>query len=620
MVIPQKALVLAAGLGTRLRPLTWRTPKPLLPVWGTPLLAHTLRNLEAWGVTDIVINTHWRPDAIAGFLAQWRGNARITTSHEPEILGTGGALKPLQPFFNDEPFWIVNADVAFALKPDHILHQFNTHRCIASAWLYGHCGPRTVENDASGRVTTYRSATPRGPGTATFAGVQIVSPDIFRFLPADKKNFSLIDAYEAANRNGLPVFAAHIGDSFWADIGSPDAYLQVHADTKHRAWHLQTGGDFYNAAFDAHPDSPDAFVCSPIPGVAEVKLCHKSVFLTPSIPARPLRNAIVAASWNCGGEKCVVAEINAQEDVAPREACHALGWTSAAVAHLGARGSNRNFWRVAHAEESAIVIDYTGERAENRRYAALARALLVAGVPVPRVLHETRRADNGGLLVLEDLGDVSLQHRHSRQSFEDALAEIFNFHQCAADAVRGIELEPLFDEALYAWEQRLFEEHLLVNRGRPGFVPRVRDEYARVTERLLASPQTVVHRDLQSTNLYLHNNRWHFIDFQGMRRGAVVYDLASFLCDPYIELDDRDALLRHYAARGEPSIRDRLLADFHWGAVQRLTQAMGAYGRLTAAGHADFQRHLRPAAHRLSTAAEHCGLSAIAEMVRGIGV
>ncbi|MEI7901475.1 MAG: sugar phosphate nucleotidyltransferase, partial [bacterium] len=121
---PQKAVVLAAGLGTRLRPLTLAWPKPLMTLWNVPLLEHSLRMLETWGVEEIAVNLHWQPEKIQAWLTARNGRARLRVSYEPEILGTGGALRPLKDFLCDAPFWVVNADIAAALEPQPLLDAF----------------------------------------------------------------------------------------------------------------------------------------------------------------------------------------------------------------------------------------------------------------------------------------------------------------------------------------------------------------------------------------------------------------------------------------------------------------------------------------------------------------
>ena len=169
---PKKALVLAAGLGTRLRPLTFGCPKPMLPLWNVPLLERVLAQLESWGVEEIAVNLHWRPEAVERHLASRGGKARVRVSFEPEILGTGGALRPVRDFLGDTPFWMVNADIVASLKPDDLVGAFSSGGGLASAWVEPKKGPRTGEADGQGRVTCVRSrpAGVRGSRRAPVAG------------------------------------------------------------------------------------------------------------------------------------------------------------------------------------------------------------------------------------------------------------------------------------------------------------------------------------------------------------------------------------------------------------------------------------------------------------------
>src|SRR5574344_2653965 len=126
-ISPARALVLAAGFGTRLRPLTEQSPKPLMPLWGIPLIERTLRKLEDWGVGEVVVNLHWRADRLRAYLQSRKGKAAIVFSEEKEILGTGGALRPLAGRF-DGPFWIVNADVAWSIDSQPFLDALDAPR------------------------------------------------------------------------------------------------------------------------------------------------------------------------------------------------------------------------------------------------------------------------------------------------------------------------------------------------------------------------------------------------------------------------------------------------------------------------------------------------------------
>ena len=112
-----KAIVLAAGHGTRLRPFTCATPKPLMPVWGEPMLGRIVSMLRGWGVDDFAFNSHCLHEQVKAWVDGYRRAAaangdkvKLKVSYEPEILGTGGVLNPLREWIGGEPFFLVNGD------------------------------------------------------------------------------------------------------------------------------------------------------------------------------------------------------------------------------------------------------------------------------------------------------------------------------------------------------------------------------------------------------------------------------------------------------------------------------------------------------------------------------
>ncbi len=616
-----QAVVLAAGMGERLRPLTERVPKPLLPIWGVPVIGRTLRALEAAGVRRIAVNLHWRAEALQEYLEHWPGPAVIALSHEEEILGTGGALRPLRDWLGADPFWLVNGDIVWHadLAPLAAALSARGGR-IAAAWLMPRRGPQTVACGPEGDIATYRSPTPKAPGTATFCGVQLVSPEIAAFFPGERR-FSIVAAYERAQAAGRPVAGVRLRGAYWCDIGTPEGYLRAHGELKRLAQRGRPAGMAYAPAWDAFPPEAPAFCCDlsgrgqRAPGSvllagtalgagARVRRC----VVGGTRVARPLAAAVAVPAAACG-------------DPAVARALQALGWSGAAAVFLGKRGSARRFWRLlpeADDAPGAIVIGYSRERSENARYAGHAALLDEAGVPVPRVLADLPDADT---VVLEDWGDCSLLQRMARPGadaealYRPVLAAAAALHTRATElaVLRGLEMEPSFDETVYGWEYDLFERHLIRGRyGLPGLGGAVRAEMAAVARQLAGAARVVVHRDFQSSNILLKGGRIALIDFQGMRLGPAAYDIASLLCDPYVALDDaaRSHLLRDYGTLC-PSQRDESLRLFPWAAVQRLLQALGAYGRLEGLGF-PFARHIPAAAAVLRQQARQCGLEALA--------
>jgi NDP-sugar pyrophosphorylase family protein/aminoglycoside/choline kinase family phosphotransferase len=620
---PERAIVLAAGFGTRLQPLTLCRPKPLMPVWGTPVLRHVLDLLRDWGVRDVLINLHHGAGPILNEirLAPPPG-LRCSFSFEPDILGTGGALRRAAWFVeSDQPLWIMNADVLGDLSPWPLLRALPEHDAVAALWLDPVRGPRTVDT-AHGLITSLRSATPAAPGTATFCGLQLVSPRLFRYLPSS--GFAtLVNVYEAAMRRGERIAGVTVPGAYWSDIGTPADYRAAHRDTLALARLRARGGRFARlpTASAAPVDSPAFVAVSPgtviNPG-AQVRdsVLWENVTLRSS--AR-VTDAIIGDGLTVIGRVAYMAvRADRIDDPLLHRVIRALGWSvpRTTVLPLPPRGSARTFTRLRCGARSAMLIRYSLERAENGLYTAHARFLRKHGLRVPRVLLDLPEA---GVSVMEDAGDVSLQDRvpaapPSRVAglYRDVLTDVIALHDRATRAARrtGITLCPPFSRNLYDWEQNLFHEQFLIRHVQPtpAQAAAIGCELRRIIPPLLRVPQTLVHRDLQSSNVLLAGGHPVLIDFQGMRFGAPAYDLASLLCDPYVGLPAslRQELLAHYVAHAPGG--NAVAETFDIAAVERLVQALGAFGRLGALpGTKHFLRHIPAAVRELLQASGRCG-------------
>ena len=595
---PRRAFVLAAGLGTRMRPLTTALPKPLLPFWGRPLLFSLLDRLQRWGVREVLINLHHQPDIIRTVVAAegFRG-LDITYSHEPVILGTGGALVRARAFL-DQPFWMVNADIAFDLDPVPLLARHARGRPLATCWLHGSRGPRTVEMQR-GLITNFRSKRAATPGTYTFCGLQLLEPRILDFLPREEQFITIVDAYEAGRRAGEKIAGVDVPDAFWADLGTPAQYLRAHAEAR------PVGRGPWRALGREVKIAAGATV-------------ENSVLWDGAQVARGavVRDAIVGCDARVTGAVSGIA-LRIGDGLEPVEQAllKRAKWPATALARpLGARGSARSFTRVQDAERSAILIHYSPERHENTLYALHARFLARCGFPVPRVLADDPR---GCVTLLEDLGDASVlntwrgaEPAAQRAGYRKVLDAVLTLHGKATRAAvqQRIELGPAFRPRLYRWEREYFAEHMLQKRlGLDAAkVAAVLRELCGIGRLLLRAPPVLVHRDLQSSNVILQGGRPYFIDFQGMRLGPAVYDLASLLADPYMELDEavQVDLLDYYAQRAGDAAAIHAL--FWPAVVQRLAQALGAFARLGAQRDtASFAQHIDPAWRMMARALAH---------------
>ena len=530
----RKAIVLAAGLGTRLRPLTCATPKPLLPVWGEPMLARIVAQLRALGADDIVVNCHYLHEQVEA----WCAANGCRASYEPEILGTGGVLNPLRDWIGDEPFYLVNGDIVIEGfngfgEPRDAGRESPIARCLVTE-----AGPRTIEVEPeSGFVTNWKSDDAGFPGTFTYCGFALLSPEILKYV--EPTGFStIVQAYERAMMDGRFVRAVAPKDLMWTDAGTIASYIDLNRD----------GDD------NAFADFPQI--------------------------------------------RAVIKHLNG--------ALRATRPTATNVEFLGARGSERVFFRCG---DDIVVIYDDATRTENALYAGHARFLKAKGVPVPDILADLPEIKT---LVMENAGVERKATLADAVRVVEALAD-FN----AVDA-SGIELMPPFDAAMWKWERDLFAEHCLGTRYRRAMPADVEAELVRVAETLEREPKALVHRDFQSTNILWKNGRLRFIDFQGMRLGPAVYDLASYLYDPYVKLRserERLALVTAYARRAG---REGVAEVVPFAAVERLVQCLGAYGRLASVGQPQFGKWVLPALQNLLAAADEAGLDAVGALAEDL--
>jgi len=228
------AFVLGAGLGTRLRPLTDERPKPLVPLFGKPLLTFAFDHLLQAGASRFVVNTHHCPGAYADLLgerdglAEYRGR-EVRFRNEPVLLETGGGIRNVADLLGDSDFWVYNGDVLgdFPLGPVRDRHL--AEKNLATLVLRSSGGPAHVQCDtAAGRVTDIRGAIGgREEPAFLFTGISLLSPEIFPHIPAGKV-VSIIPIYVDLIRRGYPIGAVVVDEGVWFDLGTQASYLNAH--------------------------------------------------------------------------------------------------------------------------------------------------------------------------------------------------------------------------------------------------------------------------------------------------------------------------------------------------------------------------------------------------------
>lgn len=223
-----KAMILAAGYGTRFRPVTYEIPKPMVPLCNKPLIAWAVDSLLEAGIDEIIINLHHLPEQIEGFVREnYHARGEFHFSFEPEILGTGGGIRKVRDLLaGDDDFILVNGDTVQQPRyAELVAARRRTDALAALSLRHPPEGDRFTKVFFDGeRITGFGE----GTGEALmFSGSHVISSRIFDRLP--DRDFSGIteDVYIPALRSGEQSLAGVVDDRLWFDIGTPRRYLEA---------------------------------------------------------------------------------------------------------------------------------------------------------------------------------------------------------------------------------------------------------------------------------------------------------------------------------------------------------------------------------------------------------
>ena len=228
-----RALLLAAGLGTRLQPLTNFLPKCLVPINGRPLLDYWIENLLEQGVDEILINTHYRASLVADYIQQSSWNKRVRLVHEAQLLGTAGTALANRDFFHDEPFLIAHADNLTRFNCAEFIdaHQRRPANASLTMMLFETDDPRScgiVDLDKNGLVQAFHEKVENPPGNLANAAVYIVEPDVVAFMAALGK--SEIDFSTEVIPHFVGRISTFVNTAYHRDIGTIKSWTDAQRD------------------------------------------------------------------------------------------------------------------------------------------------------------------------------------------------------------------------------------------------------------------------------------------------------------------------------------------------------------------------------------------------------
>lgn len=232
-----QVMVLAAGFGERLKPLTESLAKPALPLFAEPVMGRLLKSLASQGADRIIFNTHHLADQVARVAEEaCPPGVELLRSHEETIQGTAGALREASALFRDEPLVLINADVIHDADLHRLVAYHRTHGSVLT--LVCRADPQSdaygpLGLDGEGRVRRFLGWVAPGADSARlktvmFTGIQVIEPEALEAIPPGFAS-TTGGLYPALLKEGRPVFGL-LHEGYWIDIGTPARYLKAHRD------------------------------------------------------------------------------------------------------------------------------------------------------------------------------------------------------------------------------------------------------------------------------------------------------------------------------------------------------------------------------------------------------
>jgi len=278
MMFEMNAMILAAGYGERLWPLTADRTKPALPVLGKPLVGYVAEYLARFGIRDVVVNLHHRPESVQSSLGDGRAfRVNLKYVHEPKILGTSGALDNARDLLDRETFVVINGKLITDIDLNAALEVHRERNALATLVLLRNSRFEkfSVVETNDGLVTGFGEMPTRSAGTPAddpplmFTGIQILEPRIFDYIPRGVFSHSTVDVYPQAIAKGERI-VAHVATGMWYELSTLQRYLDISlALLKSESRDVYTGR---NASIDRSAGGSESVLWNDVTVEAKAKL------------------------------------------------------------------------------------------------------------------------------------------------------------------------------------------------------------------------------------------------------------------------------------------------------------------------------------------------------------
>lgn len=582
-------IVLAAGLGTRLRPITGTIPKPMVPVCNRPLLGNILINLNASGVDKIAVNTHYLADKVNEYIVDSSFSDYVELFHEDEILGTGGPLINAKKLLCEhENFILHNGDILTDLDVQSLINCHVSNGNAVTMMMID--GPenkvRVNQNGTVVDIIGKLGADESIGQLFTYAGISVYSQEIFEHLPQIPQNCSIITAIVdlmKAKPGSVGTFIPE--EIYWNDLGTIKQYYQAHQDIlKYSRISLpqinlpacQPDVSSSNTFSGFNCLSKNSSV-SPYASVTDCILLDGAIVKAGAYH----RKEIIGPDYTIHADIEILKNISIVPDL-----------DSYQVSSLVEQGSDRQFYRLTKDDDSKVLMISHKDDLDFNRFLEIGEFIESIGVPIPTIYdcdYENFAVlmEDMGRFTLYDLVSDSTDVAYIESLYKRVIEQSVSLHDLATfltDKNIGPTIRT-FDYDYLRWETNYFSVNFLKNYC--GIDQNIIDEFDQLFELLardvLAQRQVFMHRDFQSQNIVIKNDKIGFVDFQGARIGGIGYDAMSLINDPYVELSKelRDRMKKYYLQTLNAHDFDISADEFRCATItaglQRSMQALGAY-------------------------------------------
>lgn len=597
---------LAAGFGTRLLPLTGMLPKPLIPLCGETILSLAVKNLLDAGAEQVVVNTHHLGEKIENYLNDSPFREKVRIYKEERILGTGGPFVNAKEFLSQaDVILLQNADVVCNFDLNKLLDKHCNEGNLATMVLID--GPENRVLYANGKVRDILGKLDYRPFSAdakqlTYACVMAISPRLFQYLPKEPEFCSIISGILDALRAHPDSIGAFLPSQtcFWSDIGSFDQYFDTHKAIlcDHTCPVMKQDSPIYHGTDFSVGD--------------HVQI---SGFLSAGNHCRIGDHAVLSNCILLDDTHVPDGEYHAQEILGPGFCIHkdqkqivemplvSHYLPDIRISSIAEQGSNRKFRRISssqHRIPSSILMISSPDDADFDRFIEIGKFCNHNHLHTPELYSWSERDYS---VLMEDLGNDTVYDIGTallkkgdcngvESLYRKVLEALVDFQVRGTKCLQhdGMILRP-FDYEYLRWETNYFCAQFVQNLCALQLTQKELDgltwEFRTLANENLAMPQTLMHRDFQSQNILIARQQVRFVDYQGARVGPCLYDMMSFLKDPYLILSDpmRETLRRYHCellTQAGFVLSDELHLRYAMAAgLQRNLQCLGAYGFLS---------------------------------------